>query len=278
MGDAPPMEQERWLGAGWRTEVHERDGVVYRSPKPQSATVLAFLRHLEAVGFPASPRVVGDGFAPDGREALTFIEGEIQHPATWGDDALATIGRWLATLHAAAASFVLPPDATWRPSFARDLAGVPDDPLVIGHGDLGPWNILARHGRPVAFIDWDDAGPVHASWELAQVAWLNVQLHDDDIALKQGLADVAERARQLRILVDAYGLDPDPVRRRAFVGQLAEFAIHEARQESIDAGITEDSTDAVDAAGYPVMWAVTWRARSASWILRHRAVLEAALV
>jgi hypothetical protein len=29
-------------------------------------------------------------------------------------------------------------------------------PPCGGHGDLGPWNILARDGEPVPFIDWAD--------------------------------------------------------------------------------------------------------------------------
>jgi hypothetical protein len=90
---------------------------------------------------------------------------------------VAEIGTILRKLHAATASFDPPAQARWQPWFARSLPGRRP---VIGHGDLGPWNILAREGRPVALIDWDNAGPVDATWELAQVAWLNVQLHDDD--------------------------------------------------------------------------------------------------
>lgn len=123
--------------------------------------------------------------------------------------------------------------------------------------DLGPWNILARDGAPIAFIDWDSAGPVDATWELAQVAWLNVQLHDDDVAEGNGLPDVETRAHQLRVLLDAYRLDH--ARRERFVEQIAKLAIHEARQEAVDAGITGSSTEAIAPNGFPIMWAVTWQ-------------------
>jgi thiamine kinase-like enzyme len=152
----------------------------------------------------------------------------------------------------------------------------PGDDRVIGHGDLGPWNILARDDLPVAIIDWDNAGPVDTTWDLAQAAWLNVQLHDDDVAEGHGLPDAAGRARQLRIFVDAYGLDP--ARRERFVDQMAEFAIHEARHEAVEAGVTADTTTAVADNGFPFLWAITWRAKSASWILRHRDLLQRALV
>jgi signal transduction histidine kinase len=260
------------LSGGWQTEVHRAGGIVYRSPGPQSPTVIALLRHLEAVGFEAAPRVIGDGFAPDGREILAYIEGRSPQPEPWSDDAVADIGRLLRRLHEATATFGTEGRA-WRPWFARSLPG---DEIVIGHGDLGPWNILARQGRPVAFIDWDNAGPVDATWELAQVAWLNVQLHDDDIAERVGLPGAAHRARQLRVLVDEYGLARD--RRRALVDQMAELAVHEARQEAVDGGVTPDSSTAVAGNGYPILWAVAWRCRSASWILRHRTLLSDALL
>ena len=71
---------------------------------------------------------------------------------------------------------------------------------------LGPWNVVAQGGIPVAFIDWEFAGPVDALWELAETAWLNAQLHDDDIAERVGLPPAARRGQQVRLLLDAYGL------------------------------------------------------------------------
>lgn len=267
-----PFPPERPLAGGSRTEVTEAGGVVFRSPGPQSPTVIALLRHLEDAGFPASPRVVGTGFDPEGRETLAYIEGESPQPRPWSDEALASIGDLVCRLHVATATFVPPPTPRWQPSPTRDLPG---DRPVIGHGDLGPWNILARNDLPVAFIDWDTAGPVDATWDLALAAWLNVALHDDDVAELTGLAPAATRARQLRGLVDAYGLDR--VRRERFVSQLAEVAIHDAAHEAVSGAVTPGSTDAVDATGFPVMWAIAWRARSAAWILRHRTLLERAL-
>lgn len=269
MGEQGP---ERRLEGGSQNEVHERDGVVYRSGGPQSATVLALLRHLEAVGFDAAPRVVEPGFSSDGREMLAYVEGESPQPKPWGDDAIVAIGELVRDLHRATATFEPPPDARWRPWFGRELRG---DHPVIGHGDPGPWNILARDGMPVALIDWDYTGPVDATWDLAQVAWLNVQLHDDDIAERQGLPDAATRARQLRSLVDAYGLESD--RREGFVDRMIEVAVHDAREESIVGKVTHETTSGVDESGFPVLWAVTWRVRSASWMLRHRSLLEAAV-
>jgi hypothetical protein len=263
---------ERKLDGGWRTEVTEAGGVVFRSAKPQSPTVIALLHHLAEVGFTASPRPIGTGFATDGRESISFIEGESPQPLAWSDDAASTVGRLLRELHDATASFEPPPDAVWQPWFARSLPG---SHPVIGHGDLGPWNILAVDGSPVAFIDWDNAGPVDAVWELAQVAWLNAQLYDDDVAERNGLPDAARRARQVGLILDGYGLDP--VDRVGFVDQLAEIAVRCAREEAIEHAIGPDSVAATAEDGYPILWGITWRARSAAWILDHRALLEDAI-
>lgn len=267
------MSEELHLEGGTQTAVTVSDGVVYRSAKPQSRTVLDLLRYLEEAGFPASPRVVGSGFDDQGREMLGYIEGSSPQPHPWTDEALAHLGALLRQLHDATSGFEATPDAVWFDRFTHHLPG---DQEVIGHGDLGPWNVLAEDGMPVAFIDWDQAGPVDPLWELAEAAWLNVQLHDDDVGAIAGLPAPPDRARQLRIFVDAYGLARHD--RESFVDRMAEFAIHSAAEEAGLGGVGPESATAIDETGFPVMWAIAWRARAASWILRHRELLLAALL
>src|SRR5215468_7111624 len=68
------------LSGGGRTAVHRRGDIVVRDTGPWTPAVHALLRHLEAVGFAAAPRLVGDGIDEDGRELLTFIEGDFTQP------------------------------------------------------------------------------------------------------------------------------------------------------------------------------------------------------
>jgi thiamine kinase-like enzyme len=153
------------------------------------------------------------------------------------------------------------------PGHGRDL-GSPVK--VIGHCDVAPWNIVARDGLPVALIDWETAGPVDPRVELAQLAWLNAKLHDDIVARREDLPPLADRARQLAAIVDAYGLTAR--QRRGFLNQLIEFAMCDAAGEADDAVITPETTT------HPIaLWAMAWRARSAAWMIRHRRVLETAL-
>jgi hypothetical protein len=53
--------------------------------------------------------------------------------------------------------------------------------------------------------------------------------------------------------------------------------LHGARHAAVAGGVTIDSTAAVADNGYPVLWSIAWRARSASWIARNRAMIRRAV-
>ena len=262
-----PSDGEVELTGGGRTAVHRRGDVVVRDTGPWTPAVHALLRHLEAVGFAAAPRLVGTGFDDDGRETLTFIDGEFTQPGPWSIEGAAALGRMLRDLHEATSGFRPAPGAVWFPWHGRHLGG---PHRVIGHCDVAPWNIVARDGLPVALIDWETAGPVDPLVELAQLCWLNAKLHDDIVAELEGLPPLADRARQLAAIVDGYGLT---ARQRAgFLTTIIEFAITDTAWEADDARVTPQT------AAHPVAcWAMAWRARSAAWIIRHRPALESAL-
>lgn len=236
-----------------------------RPSGPWTPAIHALLDHLEAIGFTGSPRVVGNGYDEHGREVLTYIDGDLVHPHAWSDDGIWHVGRLLRDLHDATATFRPPPDADWHPwPFHSDA---PD--AIISHRDTGPWNIVARDGLPVAFIDWPTAGPTDRLDEIAATGWLNAQLHDDDVAERQNLPDAPARTAQLRLFADGYGLAADD--RRELVTRMVEYAIRDCAAETMTAKITPESTDPEP------LWAVAWRARSAAWMLRHRSLLEHAL-
>jgi aminoglycoside phosphotransferase (APT) family kinase protein len=127
-----------------------------------------------------------------------------------------------------------------------------------------------RNGLPVAFIDWEFAGPVDPLVELAQTCWLNAELHDDIVAEREGLPPLADRARQLRAIVDAYGLPAS--QRHGFLDRIIEYVISDTANEADDAKVTSDMTS------HPcALWAMAWRARTAAWLIRNRRPLENAL-
>jgi hypothetical protein len=259
--------RDRGYNGDQPSNARRRGDVVLRESGPWSASVHAFLRHLRDVGFTRCPEVLGTGFADDGRETLSFVTGDSANPGPWSDEAVSSIGSVLRDLHRAGESFSPPARAIWRPCLSRDLDG---ERRTFGHGDLGPWNVVVNDGS-AAFIDWDFSGPVDARWELTEATWLNCQLHDDEVADRCGLPGPAERARQVRYMLDAYGLTKED--RSGFVDDMISFAVHSARWESHLFNVEPSSTNAVTGSGFPVMWAITWRVRSASWMIANRSVL-----
>ena len=257
---------EEPLTGGGRNQVVRIGNVVHRQTGPWAGTVHALLRHLEAQGFDGAPRLVGNGFDAAGGETLSFVEGAVPDRNIWTTDAMFDIGALLRRMHDATATFVPPADAIWRDWFGRAMGG---DDMIIGHCDTGPWNMIARDGQPVAFIDWEEAGPVDRRVEIAQTCWLNAQLHDDDIMVRDGLADAPERARHMRAIVDGYGLAAGQC--EDLVDIMIDFAVQAAANEAQLANVTPESTDVTP------LWAVTWRTRAAAWMLRNRDLLEAAL-
>ena len=259
-----------------RTEIVRMGDTVLRSTGPWTAAVHELLRHLEAVGFGGSPRVIGDGYDEQGRERLSYLEGEPVHPHAWSDEGIAELGAMLRELHDATTDFQPSRDAIWQPWFTRTDASAAFGPVVYGHGDLGPWNIVAIDGRPVGFIDWEFAGPVDRLDEVAQVGWLNAQLHDDDIAARNALPSAEQRAHQLRRFADGYGLTTDE--RAHLVTRMVDHAVRDAGNELTQAGdrplkMAKAPTDPSDPG-----WAIAWRIRSAAWLVAHRGLLESALL
>lgn len=231
--------------------------MVARRPRPAPP--------LESAGFDGAPRVIGSGFDQHGRETLGFIPGASPHPHAWPIDAMPAIGALLRRAHDASRDFVPPPDARWRPWFGRTLGGAA---RVFGHCDTGQWNIIARDGQPVALIDWEQAGPVDPLVDLAQTAWLNAHLFDDDLAERLALPPAADRAARVHALLDGYGLARAD--RPALITLMIEIATLDAAREAEEAKLTPESTGPIDA-----LWAMAWRARSAAWMIRNRALLEA---
>lgn len=263
VGSAPIVES---LTGGGRTAVFRSGQMVLRQSGPWSPTVIALLRHLEAVGYSYSPRVVGEGLDENGMETLSFIPGEFMHPGPWTLDGVAAVGAMLRDLHRATASFVPPPGAVWRTWFGRSLG---HGRRVIGHCDAAPWNIVSQGGLPVALIDWETAGPVNPLVELAQAVWLNAQLHDDIVAARVGLPPLAERARQFRAIVDAYGLTAQ--QRRGFLDQIVEFVVFDTAEQADEAGVMPETVSTT------ALWGLAWRARAGAWILRNRLTFGSAL-
>jgi hypothetical protein len=198
------MPDEEQLSGGNVTPVVRIGRTVRRQPGPWTPTVHAFLRHLERVGFPAAPRVLG--VDEHRREILSYLPGEAgNYPLPeelWSDTVLVRAARLLRVFHDATLDFTPPPDAVWQ-------FGARQPAEVICHGDYAPHNLIFQGQQIVGMIDFDTAGPGPRSWDVAYAAYRFVPLtHPGN---PSGTTTLAEQQRRLRLLIDAYEL-PAPDR------------------------------------------------------------------
>jgi hypothetical protein len=253
---------------GQPTATIRHGSTILRPAGPWTPTVHALLRHLEQVGFPGSPRVVGDGYDEQGREVLTWIEGQIVHPHLYTDQGIFQVGELLRALHDATASFQPPPQAVWQPWSLRSRG--PD--AIISHCNVGPWHVILQAGQPVGFIDWSLAGPTVRLEELAASGWWNAQLgFGDDLDEDNDALDAAaRRGMQLRLFLDGYGLPA--AERPGLVTRMIEFAVRDCAGLAEVKQITPESDDPT------TLWILAWQTRAAAWTLRHRPMLERAML
>ncbi|MFI6938670.1 phosphotransferase [Streptomyces sp. NPDC050418] len=181
-----------------------RVGSVVERPAAAHADALhAYLLALRAHGFEAGPVPVGP--VEDGRERLTFVEGEVPLPPfpdeAMTSEVLDSVGRLLRRLHDASVEVAVDPGAEWP----RDLAD-PEGGTLLCHNDLCPENVVLRDGRAAGVIDFDLAAPGRPLWDLAMTAryWVPLIAPESRAASYPPGLDVPVR---LRILADGYGLD-----------------------------------------------------------------------
>jgi hypothetical protein len=137
---------------GQPTATVRHGDTILRPAGPWTPAVHALLRHLEEVGFPASPQVVGDGYDDRGREVLTYVEGRIAHPHPYTDEGIWQVGRLLRDLHDATAGFRPPPAGGTRSSASATTstrAATPRrPPPAVGRGCGRSWTATASRPPP----------------------------------------------------------------------------------------------------------------------------------
>jgi hypothetical protein len=272
--------EEASLGGG-SSEVRLVDGVVYRLSRPWTPTVHTVLRFLEEQGFSGSPRVEGSGLSPDGFETLTYIEGDDLPSTGLSEEGAFAVGTLLRSAHDTLRNFTPLGDEVWMPCWVRSLPG---DDWILGHCDVAPWNLVCRDAVPIALVDWDSCGPVALVWELAHAIWLNCQLFDEDAESRE-LPSVRDRLILARLICDGYGVSFEM--RKKLPDALIEVAVRTAAQEAVDSGVTEVGYFPVKQgllgggepfSGHELAWAMTWRIRSARWLLDNRSALAEAII
>jgi hypothetical protein len=181
---------EERLPGGFVTDVVRVGDTVRRTPSPEAPFVRSLLSWFERNGWDGAPRFLGSD--ERGREVLSYIDGHVawqpaQPAAVTSPDSLAQVARLVREFH----------DLTAGTPLAASQE-------VVCHNDLSPKNTVYRDSgaglRPVAFLDWDIAGPGARIHDLAHVCW-------QYLGLGPGISDPVLAGCQMRLICDAYGLD-----------------------------------------------------------------------
>ena len=261
---------------------------VSRRRRDWSTTVERYLEHLATAGIGGLPRPLVP--VQDDREDVTFVEGGSMVDAVLGREHLAALGRLLRAVHDAGASFASDPSDVWQPFEFRagkaptSAAGtMPStttttattgflDEVVVGHGDTGPWNLIATTAASVSLIDWEFSGPIARIDEISATCWLDVRFHDPAVDLLSGATDLDKKIDLLAVFLDAYGLPRDSwtlVVRGMIDYAIRDTAYEATRLDVVPGRVPNDESTA---------WRLAWRSRSAAWIVRHQNRIAAGLL
>ncbi|MET3934461.1 aminoglycoside phosphotransferase family protein [Arthrobacter sp. OAP107] len=213
--------EEQVLATGGVTHVVRIGDTVRRPVRPFTATVQEYLRYLcnAGIGFVPEPH----GYDGQGREILSFVEGEVpvEPLPSWAtsDDALGDLAQLIRRLHDVSVAWEPPRDAIWGTIPGTPSTPVPplfDVPELVSHQDYCPGNVVFRDRRPFGFIDFDLARPTTRVADCVNAAyWWAPLLHPFDRS--PSLSDT-HGVERLRLFADAYGMDS---RQRALVVPLA---------------------------------------------------------
>lgn len=191
--------EERRLEGGIN-QVAQVGQTVRRTVGAWSASVHELLEHLEASGLAGAPRFLG--IDQDGREILSLVAGETPGPMMLGPAVLESAAGLLRRYHDEVEG--------WKPTVgAWQTPPVPvGEPEVICHNDTAPWNLIARDGAIVAFVDWDTAAPGPRMWDLAYLAYTLVPLAAPENLEPMGWPSPTPVHERLARIRDAYGCTP----------------------------------------------------------------------
>lgn len=196
--------------------IHIAGGIVRRPRGYWSDSVYDLLQWLDRVGFGLSPKPVR---LDEQFEYLQFMDGADQGwpllPFIQSLNGARAAGAFARELELTLAAYEPTEGASWQATVTTHVQG------PLGHGDVGPWNLLwdNERGEIRGIIDWDLAGPAPAGYDSGFLAWFMVPVMNDDRAYYRGFNTPIDREARLRAYCDGYGVSCSEMLDRVIAAQ-----------------------------------------------------------
>lgn len=208
------------LDGGMTNAVYRHGDRVVRRAAPAAPALHAHLRALAETGYRGAPFPLR--LRDDGREELTFVEGDVALPPYPGwahtEQTLRSAAALLRRYHDAATQVGVDAAAPWNTGTAG-LAD-PEGGPILCHNDPCLENLVFRRGQASALIDFDLAAPGRPVWDVAALAYYLAPAVDPVSAVGTAHEGV-DVPRRLRVVADAYDLSPSD--RRALAGVIEQY-------------------------------------------------------
>lgn len=201
---------EEMLSGGNVSKVYRSGDTVRRELKADSVKIHKLLKHLEDKGYCYAPKFLG--IDKEGREILSFIEGEAGHyplkEYMWSDNVLKQIARMLRHYHDSVSDFSI--EESWQ-----SVDNTPQPFEVLCHNDFAIYNIIFNQKKPVGIIDFDVAGPGPRIWDIAYTLYTCVPLSRIYLSEKgetvyyNPLLDANRIKQRVKLFFESYGEELD---------------------------------------------------------------------
>lgn len=210
---------------------------VHRPTGWWTPAVHELLKYLEKVDFKYSPRVLG--FDEQGREILSFIEGESGKDG-WAkiitDAGLRKYAKLLREYHDTITDFHPSEKSEW----AYSKGGLKEGE-IISHGDFGVWNIVWQNDEPVGIVDWDMAFPAKPRYDFLYALEYSAPFRDDETAVKwHHFPEIPDRKQRIKLFAETYGIKElgdivdDVAAMQRQVGKYEEYLAKRGLQPQMD--------------------------------------------